>query len=81
VHADEQIVAGKAVLDRLLIGSDGDRIGVLVKSAVTGGPPRSASWSPVRIAPMRDWSSMRIEGSRASLPSITLLFRWKIASL
>jgi starch phosphorylase len=37
--------------------------------------------SPVRIAPMRDWSSMRIEGSRASLPSITLLFRWKIASL
>ena len=29
VHADEQIVAGKAALDRLLVGRDGERIGVL----------------------------------------------------
>ncbi len=29
VHADEQIVAGKAALDRLLVGRDRNRIGVL----------------------------------------------------
>ena len=38
--------------------------------AVTGGPPASASWSPHRMAPMRDWSSMRTERSCTSCPSI-----------
>ncbi len=33
VHADEQIVAREAALDHLLVGRDGDRIGVLDQHA------------------------------------------------
>src|SRR5438128_2598412 len=40
---------------------------------VTRGPPNRASASPTRIGPMRDWSSTRIEGSRASCPSIIVV--------
>jgi hypothetical protein len=47
-----------------------------MRSAVTGGPFASASGSPHRMAPMRDWSSMRIARSRASDPSIIDLFQW-----
>ena len=42
VHADEQIVAGKAALDRLLIGGDGDRIGVLGEAAPSPAARRAA---------------------------------------
>ena len=42
-----------------------------MNSAVTGGPPRSASASPVSTAPMRDWSSWRTPASRRSSPSIS----------
>ena len=38
--------------------------------AVTGGPFLRASASPVRIAPRRDWSSSRTEGSMSSEASI-----------
>ena len=37
-----------------------------ISIAATGGPPLSASRSPVSTAPIRDWSSMRIDGSRMS---------------
>ena len=47
-----------------------------ISIAVTGGPPCSASASPVRIAPMRDWSSMRTERSQTSRPSIIVLSSW-----
>ncbi len=46
-----------------------------ISIAVTGGPPRSVSVSPERIAPIRDWSRRRIVGSRTSSPSIIRLLR------
>ena len=47
-----------------------------ISIAVTGGPSQSAAVSPVRMAPIRDWSSMRTDVSRTSWPSIIDLFQW-----
>ena len=46
-----------------------------ISIAVTGGPPQSASASPARIGPMRDWSSTRTAGSHNSGASIIALFQ------
>ncbi len=55
-----------------------------ISIAVTGGPWRRASGSPVRTRPICDWSSIRVPGRAASSPSIsrlsrpnTPLFEWK----
>ena len=76
VHADEQILAGKAALHHLLVGTHRNRIGVLDQHR---GDRRTAAeriaLSPVRMAPIRDWSSMRTDLSRTSCPSIIDLFQ------
>ena len=46
-----------------------------VNSTVTGGPSLMSAGSPVRIGPMRDWSSTRTFGSTTSRPSISVLFQ------
>jgi hypothetical protein len=73
VHADEQVVAREAAPHLLLIGGDGERIGVLDQHRLD----RSAAFQRLRFAgqaaPTRDWSSRRTLGSRASSPSIIVL--------
>ena len=44
-----------------------------ISMPVTGGPFFSASRSPVRIGPSRDWSRSRIDVSTMSMPSISVL--------
>ncbi len=39
-----------------------------ISMAVTGGPSPRSSRFPVSTWPMRDWSSMRMDGSRTSRP-------------
>ena len=77
VHADEQIVARKAALDPFLVGGDRDRVGVLDQErGDRRARPRAHPGRRSRIAPIRDWSSVRIEGSRTSSPSIMVLSQW-----
>ena len=75
VHADEQILAREAALDPFLVGRDRHRIGVLDEHRRDRRSAAQRIGSPVRIAPMRDWSSMRTDGSRTSSPSIIVLFQ------
>ena len=82
VDADEQIVARKAALDLVLVGRNRHRIGVLDdQRREPARRPARLRVSPVKIAPMRDWSSMRTERSRTSSPSINVLSSWKMSAL
>ena len=49
-----------------------------INMAVTGGPCRTISSSYVKIGPIRDISSIRVELSKASFPSTMFLFQLKI---
>ncbi len=75
VHADEQILAREAARTLACSGATFTGLVFWMIIAVTGGPPSSASRSPQRIAPIRDWSSSRVAGSAMSSPSIIVLSR------
>ena len=61
MHADEEIVAREALRAPCSISGQ-TTIGLVfwISSAVTGGPSPRSRLSPVRIGPMRDWSSRRV---------------------
>ena len=55
--------------------------GILCAIGITGLQDDPMSQPSSSHSPMRDWSSMRIDGSRRSVPSISPALRWKIAPL
>src|ERR1700733_8840456 len=73
MHADKQILARESLPNFFLVGRDHHRIGVLDQHRLNWAAPLSASRSPVRISPTRDWSSRRTLASQASRPWIRVL--------